>query len=128
MAVSPESRAAVIAKGREMMAALTDELARLGTVEADILCARALAAIDTVSQQLLAAFLAELAPSNEEELARLKREYMELMVEFAGGVRESVTDASRRHAIVQRLQCKILEQERDLRSVLPRPSAAPDRA
>jgi hypothetical protein len=119
---SSATHAALIAQGRDMLRGLSDDLARLAGAEPDVLCSRALDAIDTVAHEF-ARFIAELQTASEEELAPLRKEYLKLMVAFASRVRDSVPDQAKRHAIVQRLQCKILEQERELRSVLT-PNAA----
>lgn len=116
------AQAALIAKGRGTLHRLAEELAGLASAEPDVLCSRALAAIDAVANEL-ARFIAEVQPSSLEELAPLRKEYLNLMVEFASRVRDGVPEQAKRHAIVQRLQCKILEQERKLRSV-PIPNAA----
>ena len=47
------------------------------------------------------------------EAAWLRQHYLRLVVEFATSVRDSIADATSRHAAAQMVQCKVLEHERN---------------
>jgi len=70
------------------------------------------------------------------EAAWLRQHYLRLIVDFATALRDSIADATSRHAAAQVIQCKVLEHERHLRIALdshgglvpptPPPTASPD--
>ena len=57
-------------------------------------------------------------PVEAAEARWVRDHYVPLMVEFATALRDSIADSKARHAAAQLIQCKVLEQERQLRLVL----------
>ena len=80
------------------------------------------ARIDGVLDDYCGALLAELRRVVERidapEAAWLRQNYLRLIVDFATGLRDAITDSTLRHAAAQVIQCKVLEHERNLRIAL----------
>jgi len=52
------------------------------------------------------------------EAAWLRRNYLRLIVDFATGLRDAISESTLRHSAAQVIQCKVLEHERNLRIAL----------
>jgi hypothetical protein len=115
---SPATEAQLVSTARKLIQALVEELRNQPDLDADAMCSRAAAAADRYATELLAEFVAATHPMAAEDLEWLKRRYLTLILEFATAVCGVIPDSFIRHSVVQRLQCKILEQERHLRTIL----------
>jgi hypothetical protein len=86
--------------------------------EASLLAAR----IDGVLDDYCGALLEELRRAvdgiDSAEAAWLRQHYLRLIVDFATGVRDAISDSTLRHSAAQVIQCKVLEHERNLRIAL----------
>ena len=78
--------------------------------------------IGTVLDDYCSALLADLRRAVETidapEATWLRQHYLRLIVDFATGLRDAITDSAMRHAAAQVIQCKVLEHERNLRIAL----------
>jgi hypothetical protein len=84
----------------------------------DVALERAAGAVQQYCAQLIDELVASLSSDSRSDLARVKSRYTELVLEFAQSVRDLEPDSERRHEVAQAVQCKILESERRLRSLL----------
>jgi len=80
--------------------------------------ARASATFDTYCGGILNGLLSALSPAGGVEIDWLRGHYLPIVIQFATAMRDSIADPINRHAAAQAIQCKILEHERHLRTVL----------
>jgi len=110
------------ARAAELLTAFAaDHVADVGT---DVLCARVSAAFEEYCGGLLDGLKNAVLPVEAAEARWVRDHYVPLMVEFATALRDAIVDSKARHAAAQLIQCKVLEHERQLRSVLE-PSSTP---
>jgi len=80
------------------------------------------ARIDRVLDDYCGALLEELRRAVDRidaaEAAWLRQHYLRLIVDFATGLRDAISDSTLRHSAAQVVQCKVLEHERNLRIAL----------
>lgn len=78
--------------------------------------------INGVLDDYCSALLADLRRTVERidapEATWLRQHYLRLIVDFATGLRDAISDSAMRHAAAQVIQCKVLEHERNLRIAL----------
>ena len=76
------------------------------------------ALFDTYCGELLENLRRAVGSIDAAEAAWLRQHYLRLVVDFATVLRDSIGDATSRHAAAQVIQCKVLEHERHLRIAL----------
>jgi len=91
---------------------------RLANDETDVMSARVGVVFDDYCAGLLDGIRSAMLPVDAAEARWVRERYVPLMVEFATALRDSIADSRARHAAAQLIQCKVLEQERQLRLVL----------
>ena len=74
--------------------------------------------LDDYCSALLADLRRAVERIDAPEAAWLRQHYLRLIVDFATGLRDAITDSALRHAAAQVIQCKVLEHERNLRVAL----------
>lgn len=90
----------------------------LANDETDVMSARVGVVFDDYCAGLLDGLRSAVLPVEAAEARWVRDRYVPLMVEFATSLRDSITDSKARHAAAQLIQCRVLEQERQLRLVL----------
>jgi hypothetical protein len=108
----------LLADGRRAIQRILDDLSRVPVAEVEALCQMATATADHYCDEYLARFVEATQPATVEDVNWIKGQYLALLLELASAIRDVMTESSSRHAVAQKLQCKILEQERQLRVLL----------
>ena len=101
-------------RARELLTSFSaDHVADVGT---EVLCARVGALFENYCA-VLDGLQNAVLPVDAEEARWVHDHYVPLMVEFATALRDAIADSKARHAAAQLIQCKVLEHERQLRTV-----------
>ena len=82
------------------------------------LSARISGVLDDYCSALLADLTRAVERIDAPEATWLRQHYLRLIVDFATGLRDAITESAVRHAAAQVIQCKVLEHERNLRVAL----------
>lgn len=93
--------------------------------EPDLVCTHVGVLFEDYCAGLREGLRAAVLPVEPAEAHWVRDHYVQLMLEFATALRDSIADSKARHAAAQLIQCKVLEHERELRAFLEPSSAAP---
>ena len=108
----------LISNAQSRAADLTAAFASVQPTDGTTLSARISGVLDDYCSGLLADLRRTVERIDAPEATWLRQNYLRLIVDFATGLRDAITDSTMRHAAAQVIQCKVLEHERNLRVAL----------
>jgi hypothetical protein len=114
----PAVESYLISIARARAADLTAAFASVQPTDGTTLSARIGGVLDDYCSALLADLRRAVERIDAPEATWLRQNYLRLIVDFATGLRDAITDSTMRHAAAQVIQCKVLEHERNLRIAL----------
>jgi len=114
----PAVESYLISNAQSRAADLTAAFASVQPTDGTTLSARISDVLDDYCSALLADLRRAVERIDAPEATWLRQNYLRLIVDFATGLRDAITDSTMRHAAAQVIQCRVLEHERNLRIAL----------